>query len=729
MKEKTWRLWGILSLTVLLGMGLNWSKAEALDENRIYAVTGQEYFVFNEETQMITAYHDNGMAGEIVDGNTQLPAIGVQNPAKVVVIPQQINGKTVKGLTGTFQGNENIETVILPDTIVELGDDVFNGCTKLYSICVYRTDRTYLEQEVTEKQQQDYSLSYVKMDQLIENVGEIDPGSTKEPDATEEPDVSSQPNATEEPDASSQPDTTEEPDASSEPDATETPAMLPDTSAKPGNNTGEDGYYEIVDKGSCAVIPASLQAVGQRTFNSCNFICFDVLDGSEYFKDTGESGMNLQEGVGASLLSLDGTKLYRIAPKFRDQNNSLEYSIPDGVEIVMPYAGQGLGDKHEVKIADSVKIIDSYAFYESGLLKISFTDNAQVETIGDYAFAYNDNLDITLPASIKTIGKYSFAYITNRTPDLSKTQITVIPEHTFEGCPNLHTITMPPTLQVIENEAFAGNANLEEVVFTGQSLTSIGAGAFQNCQNMHKINIPAGVTTIAPNTFAGCSNLNEVILPEGLQEIQDSAFSNCQNIHKMVIPSTVTFIAGNSFSGSNTRDIDTSKNVYAQTAIGGMTVTPTPTPIPVPTPQMPGVGYQKTIGKLVYKVNGTGTVTLVKPVSKSIQKVNIPASVKIDGFTFQVTAVSAKAFAGCKKLKTVTIGVNVRSVGKQAFKNCKKLTKITIRSSKLTKGKVGAGAFKGIAKKATIKVPKKKLKAYKKFLRKKGAGKKVKIKK
>ena len=706
-------------MTVLLGMGLNWSKAEALDENRIYEVTGKEHFVFDAETQMITAYQDAVITEEIENGSVQAPGTDDQKPATVVVIPQQIDGLNVKGLTGTFQGNENIQKVIIPDTIVELGDDVFNGCTKLNSICVYRTDQVYLEQEVTEKQQQEWSLSYVKRDQLIENVGEIGPNTTVAPNS------SSQPDATEAPDSSSEPNATEAPDSSSEPDATETPVVLLDTSAKPDGDTGEAGYYEIVDRGSCAVIPASLQAVGQRTFNSCAFCSFDVLEGSEYFKDTGESGMNLQEGVGASLLSLDGTKLYRIAPRFRDQNNSLEYSIPEGVEIVMPYAGQGLGDKHEVKIADSVKTIDSYAFYESGLLRITFTDNAQVETIGDYTFAYNDNLEITLPASVKTIGKYSFAYIANRTPDLSKTQITVIPEHTFEGCPNLHTITMPPTLQVIENEAFAGNANLNEVVFTGQSLTSIGAGAFQNCQNMHKINIPAGVTTIAPNTFAGCSNLNEVILPEGLKEIQDGAFSNCQNIHKMVIPSTVTFIANSSFSGSNTRDIDTSKNAYAQTAIGGKAAEPTP----VPTPQMPGAGYQKTIGKLVYKVTGTGTATLVKPVSKSIQKVNIPASVKIDGFTFQVTAVSAKAFSGCKKLKTVTIGVNVRSIGKQAFRNCKKLTKIIIRSSKLTKGKVGAGAFKGIAKKATIKVPKKKFKAYKKFLRKKGAGKKVKIKK
>lgn len=705
MKGKLWKLWGILCMAVLLGMGLGISKAQAVNDDRIYEVTGEEYFTFDRETGMITGYQDNGFEGEIGDATLPPPGADVQKPAMTtVVIPRQIQGIKVKGLTGTFQGNENIQKVIIPDTIEELGDDVFNGCTNLSSICVYRTDSIYLSQQVTENQQQNGSLSYVKMDQMIEDIGEVHPNTTEEPLASSEPETSMEPMPDDVPVVLASPNPSTEPD---------------------GGSAGEAGYFEIIDRESCAVIPASLQSVGQRTFNSSVIASFDVLDGSEHFKDSGESGKNLQEGVGACLLSLDGTKLYRIAPRFRDQDNSLEYTIPEGVEEVMPYAAQGLGDKHEVKVADSVKTIDSYAFYQSGLLRVTFTENAQVETIGDWAFAYNDNMDIILPASVKTIGKYSFAYIANRTPDLSKTQITVIPEHTFEGCPNLHTITMPPTLQVIENYAFAGNPNLNEVVFTGNTLTSIGNGAFQNCTNMHKIDIPEGVTTIEPDTFAGCSNLNEVILPEGLKEIQDGAFSSCPNIHHMVIPSTVTYIASNSFSGSNTKDIDTSKNAYAQSAIGGMGAVPTP----VPTPKMPGVGYQKTIGKLVYKVTGKGTVTLVKPTSKAIKKVTIPASVKIDGFTFRVTAVSAKAFAGCKKLKSVTIGKNVSSIGKQAFNKCKKLSKITIRSNKLTKGKVGTGAFKGIAGKATIKVPKKKLKAYKKFLRKKGIGKKVKIKK
>lgn len=659
MKAKIWKLGGALCVAVLFGLGIGTLEAQAVDQDRIYVVTGEEHFMFDTETQMITGYQDQ-RADESGEGAADDSVVREQKPETVVVIPRQIRGVEVKGLAGTFQGNENLQKVILPDTLVELGDNVFCGCINLSAVCIYQTDKSYQEQQVTENQQQDWKLSYVKVDPASADIGGVRSGST------------------------------------------------------------EDIYFEMVDRGSCAVIPASLQSIGQRTFNSCAVAGFDVMEGSMYFKDSGESGMNLQEGVGACLTSFDGKKLYRMAPRFRDQNNSLQYIIPEGIEEILPYAGQALGWQQLV-VADTVKSIDSYGFFESGLLGITFTDHAQLETVGDWSFAYNDNLDISLPASVKTIGKYSFAYISNRTPDLSKTQITVLPEYTFAGCPNLHTITMPATLQIIENYAFAGNPNLNEVVFTGNTLTSIGTGAFQNCTNMHKINIPSGVTSIEPGTFSGCSNLNEIILPEGLQNIKDEAFAGCQNIHTMIIPSTVTYIAGNSFAGSNTREIDTSKNAYARSAIGGTTY--------VPTPKAPGAGYQKTIGKLVYQVTGNGTAALVKPASKSIRKVSIPAKVKIDGFAFRVTSVSARAFVRCKKLKSVVIGVNVRTIGKQAFYQCKKLAKITIKTKKLTKGTVGAASFRGIAGKATIKVPKKKFKAYKKFLRKKGVGKKGKIKK
>lgn len=130
----------------------------------------------------------------------------------------------------------------------------------------------------------------------------------------------------------------------------------------------------------------------------------------------------------------------------------------------------------------------------------------------------------------------------------------------------------------------------------------------------------------------------------------------------------------------------------------------------------------------------------VAPDSKAASVV-VPATVVYNDITYKVTSV--KGFSGNKKVKTVVLGDNIKTIedkafyncknltsvnipksvtkiGKQAFANCKKLKSITIATTKLTNKNVGDNAFKSINAKATIKVPKSKLSAYKKLLKAKG---------
>ena len=123
------------------------------------------------------------------------------------------------------------------------------------------------------------------------------------------------------------------------------------------------------------------------------------------------------------------------------------------------------------------------------------------------------------------------------------------------------------------------------------------------------------------------------------------------------------------------------------------------------------------------------TVQYEKPVNKNISSIMIPAVVKINGKRYKVTEIAANAFKNCKRLKKVTIGTNINKIGKKAFYGCSSLKNIKVKTSKLTNSRIGRQAFKGIHKKAVIKVPKRQLKTYKKILKTKGIGKKVKIKK
>ena len=200
-------------------------------------------------------------------------------------------------------------------------------------------------------------------------------------------------------------------------------------------------------------------------------------------------------------------------------------------------------------------------------------------------------------------------------------------------------------------------------------------------------------------------------------------------------------------------------------------------PVPSPGPQV-GEPVMDTASKGIYKVTkASSTVKTVEYILPSVnaKTVTVPASISVKGTTYKVTSIAdnafknnktiqtvkigsnvktigASAFSGCTRLKkvtlasgtasigskafykctkltSITIPSKVSKIGSKAFYGCKKLKKITIKTSKLTKGKVGSQAFKGIAAKATIKVPKKKLSSYKKILKARGVSSKAKIKK
>ena len=104
-------------------------------------------------------------------------------------------------------------------------------------------------------------------------------------------------------------------------------------------------------------------------------------------------------------------------------------------------------------------------------------------------------------------------------------------------------------------------------------------------------------------------------------------------------------------------------------------------------------GTVATVGGFVYKITGAKTATLVKPAKKAA-KATIPGTVKISTKTFTVNAISAKAFKGNAKLKTLSIGKNVKTIGASAFEGCKKLAKVNIPAGVAT---IGKAAFKNCA--------------------------------
>ena len=107
---------------------------------------------------------------------------------------------------------------------------------------------------------------------------------------------------------------------------------------------------------------------------------------------------------------------------------------------------------------------------------------------------------------------------------------------------------------------------------------------------------------------------------------------------------------------------------------------------------------------------------------------NCKALKKLSFTSKKMTAIPASAFSGCTKLASLQFAsTKIKSIGKAAFNGCSKLKTIVLKTAKLKKAKVGKNAFKGIAKKAKVKVPKKKVATYKKIFKAKGLPAKAKV--
>lgn len=191
-------------------------------------------------------------------------------------------------------------------------------------------------------------------------------------------------------------------------------------------------------------------------------------------------------------------------------------------------------------------------------------------------------------------------------------------------------------------------------------------------------NITYNVTAISDTAFAGNKKLTSVTIGNNVTSFRAKTFKGCSNLKTVVIGNGVTSIPANAFK--NFKKLTTVKM---------------------------GSGV-KTIGKNAYYG------------CKKLKTVSIGKN---------VVTIGTSAFEGCKALKTITVGKCVTKIGSRAFYGCSKVKTLTIKSSKLTTRKLGSKAFTKTPKSMTVKVPKKKFKAYKSMLIKRGVNKKARFKK
>ena len=289
-------------------------------------------------------------------------------------------------------------------------------------------------------------------------------------------------------------------------------------------------------------------------------------------------------------------------------------TIPDKVTTIEANTFQDCCNITSVTISGNIAKIKKAAFIGctkltsvnisnlSAWLKMDFQSDSSNPLYYAKKLYLNGSLvtDIIIPDNFKQINAYLFRNCTSLKSILIPNGITDIGTSAFEGCTELKTVincsdlplmtgligygnvstyanwvrTVPQG--IIEGDFIFGTKNGEYhlCIYMGnsKSLTlpykykgenyAIGDHAFYDCKNIESIIIPNSVTTIGHRAFENCFRLTSITIPNSVTSIGNYAFYGCTGLASIEIPNSVTSIGWCTFYGcSSLTSITIPKNV------------------------------------------------------------------------------------------------------------------------------------------------------------------------
>ena len=252
----------------------------------------------------------------------------------------------------------------------------------------------------------------------------------------------------------------------------------------------------------------------------------------------------------------------------------------------------------KLELPDSITDIGNCAFLATSITELVIPDS--VVNLGYGVFAECVGLtDVTIGTGISHVSDGSFSQCTSLNKVVFKNESVTIGDGAFEGCPlneinmenvrgsiglgafrgsGLKSVSLQEGVTEVVYDSFANSTALAEIDVP-TSLVHVGGTAFDNTAwyneqpegmvylehilykykgalpNNAELTVQEGTTVLADNIFENNTNLVKINLPEGLLTIGDESFEECVNLAEISIPNTVEYIGDYAFKDSGLTEL------------------------------------------------------------------------------------------------------------------------------------------------------------------------------
>ena len=368
--------------------------------------------------------------------------------------------------------------------------------------------------------------------------------------------------------------------------------------------------------------------------------------------------------------------------------NSSEVIIPSeikGYEVLKLNDSCFRGNKTITKIsASTVTNVGKHCFYEC--TSLATVDLPKAISIGDYCFYNCTGLkNIEIPNSVTSLGNSCFYNCSGLTSIVIPNSVTSLGTQCFYYCYGLTSIEISNSVTSLGNSCFYGCSKLTSIVIPN-GVTSMGDSCFYGCSKLASINIP-NATSLGSSCFSGCSALTSIELLNGVTSIGNYCFNNCSSLTSIELP-LVTSLGDSCFYGCSAL---TSIELPLATSLGNNCFNRCSKLASIELPLATSLGANCFYGCI-------GLTLINSPSVTSLSNGCFYECVNLTSIELPLaTSLGNDCFYSCSKLASITLPL-ATSLGEYCFQRCSYLTSMDLPS--ITK--LGSGCFSSCTRLNTV---------------------------